>query len=315
MTTDILADLGYLALGSRLKRLAERLQSDAALIHGAAGMTMQPGQFPLIAAIDRHGALTVNEAVEALGVSQPAVTRTLAGLLKLGLVQTEQSESDRRQKTITLTEGGRRAVDQMKTDMWPRVEAAARDICAGLEGDFLSQLASIEARIAETSLAARVHRGGLSIVEYSDDLAKDFYDINAEWIRSMFRLEDHDIHVLSHPRETIIEPGGDILFVEALGLGIVGTCALQTDDHGYVELTKMGVLESARGQKAGEFLLRAALAQARVRQFDKLYLVTNWKCASAIHLYEKLGFEHDEEIMDLFGKRYERCDVAMRYCG
>lgn len=37
------------------------------------------------------------------------------------------------------------------------------------------------------------------------------------------------------------------------------------------------------------------------------------KCAAAIHLYEKLGFVHDAEIMRLFGARYERCDVAMSY--
>jgi len=46
---------------------------------------------------------------------------------------------------------------------------------------------------------------------------------------------------------------------------------------------------------------------------DKVYLLTNRKCAAAIHLYEKLGFQHDGEIMALFGGRYERCDVAMRY--
>ena len=48
---------------------------------------------------------------------------------------------------------------------------------------------------------------------------------------------------------------------------------------------------------------------------DRLYLLTNRKCGPAIHLYEKLGFQHDAEIMALFGSRYERCDVAMRYRG
>jgi ribosomal protein S18 acetylase RimI-like enzyme len=46
---------------------------------------------------------------------------------------------------------------------------------------------------------------------------------------------------------------------------------------------------------------------------DTLYLLTNRKCAAAIHLYEKLGFEHSEEIMRRYGQRYERCDVAMIY--
>ena len=153
----------------------------------------------------------------------------------------------------------------------------------------------------------------LVIHEFSDELAVHFHDINAEWITAMFRLEDTDREVLENPRAKIIDAGGAILFVDARGLGIVGACALQkTGATGY-ELTKMGVRESARGMKAGEFLLAAVIERAKSLGADPLYLLTNGRCAPAIHLYEKLGFRHDAEIMARYGARYERCDVAMRY--
>lgn len=155
----------------------------------------------------------------------------------------------------------------------------------------------------------------LVIHEFSDELAVHFRDINAEWISGMFRLEQTDRDVLENPRARIIDTGGAILFVEARGLGIVGACALQkTGATGY-ELTKMGVRESARGRKAGEFLLAAVIERARSLGADPLYLLTNTRCAAAIHLYAKLGFRHDAEIMARYGARYERCDVAMRYVG
>lgn len=154
---------------------------------------------------------------------------------------------------------------------------------------------------------------GLVIREFEDDLAQDFHDINAEWINAMFRLEDTDREVLQNPRERIIAPGGQILFVEAPGLGIVGACALQKTGASSFELTKMGVRESARGLKSGEFLLAAVIQRARELGADPLYLLTNAKCAAAVHLYEKLGFQHDAEIMAKYGARYERCDVAMRW--
>ena len=153
----------------------------------------------------------------------------------------------------------------------------------------------------------------LLIREFSDELAPYFHDINAEWISAMFRLEDTDREVLEAPRTKIIEPGGAILFVEAEGLGIVGTCALQKTGDTSFELTKMGVTESARGLKAGEFLLAAILERAKELRAEPLYLLTNSKCAAAIHLYEKLGFRHDAGIMQKYGARYERCNVAMRY--
>lgn len=129
----------------------------------------------------------------------------------------------------------------------------------------------------------------------------------------MYRMEDVDRDVLQNPRERIIEPGGVILFVRAEGLGIVGTCALRKSGPGSYELTKMGVLESARGLKAGEFLLAAVIERAKTLGADTLYLLSNAKSAAAIHLYEKLGFKHDAGIMQEYGAHYERCNVAMRY--
>jgi ribosomal protein S18 acetylase RimI-like enzyme len=153
----------------------------------------------------------------------------------------------------------------------------------------------------------------LKIHEFSDDLAQAFHDINAEWITAMFALEQTDIDVLENPRERIIDRGGTILFIEAPGKGIVGTCALQQTSPGKFELTKMGVTAAARGLKAGEALLAAMIERARAMGAQLLYLLTNHKCAAAIHLYEKAGFCHDPEIMAQYGARYARCDVAMDF--
>ena len=152
-----------------------------------------------------------------------------------------------------------------------------------------------------------------TIHEFSDDLAPSFHAINAEWITAMFALEQTDIDVLENPRKKIIEPGGTILFIAVPGLGIVGTCALQQTSPGKFELTKMGVTGSARGLKAGEALLAAMIERARSMGAQQLYLLTNHKCAAAIHLYEKAGFRHDAGIMEQYGARYARCDVAMDY--
>ena len=187
-----------------------------------------------------------------------------------------------------------------------------------LDTTHLGRDAAIEAAIeaVRTSLGEppaphTAHR--LRIRPYDDGLARHFHDINAEWIEAMFRLEATDRDVLENPRERIIAPGGDILFVEAEGVGIVGACALQRTGPDAFELTKMGVRETARGMKAGEFLLEAIIARAQELGATKLYLLTSHKCAAAIHLYEKLGFAHDAQIMAEYGGRYERCDVAMRY--
>jgi N-acetylglutamate synthase-like GNAT family acetyltransferase len=155
----------------------------------------------------------------------------------------------------------------------------------------------------------------LRIVEYRDDLARDFHDINAEWIETMFVLEDVDRHVLNNPRETIIDAGGAIIFVELEGQGIVGAGALRWSSPGQLELTKMGVKSGLRGLKAGEFLLNALIERAATMEPDRLYLLTSLKCEAAIHLYEKAGFYHDSDLLEQARHHYNRCDVAMTYRG
>lgn len=161
--------------------------------------------------------------------------------------------------------------------------------------------------------AGRDH-GALAIRGFSDALAPQFYAINAAWIEAMFTMEAVDRDVLENPRARLIDTGGDILFVEAADLGVIGTAALRNAGGGNFELTKMGVTEAARGGRAGDFLLRATIARAHELGAETLYLLTNKRCEAAVHLYEKHGFVHDTEIMRRFGGHYARCDVAMRYC-
>lgn len=317
--TDILRDLGYLALGSRLKRLAERLQTDAAKAHAQMGYPMKPAQFPLLAALDARGPLTVGEAVDATGVSQPAVTRTLGSLIALDLVETERDANDSRVKRIRLTPDGETLLRRMKRELWPRINEAAASLAEGPPDDLLALVTRIEDALADESLDIRIAAAGpgLRIIPFEDALASTFAAITRAWVEEMFTLEPNDRMLIEDPRGTIIDRGGEILFVEADGLGVVGTCALMPSEGKAFELTKMGVLSAARGRRAGAFLLEAILDRARALHagglLDVLFLLTNVKCEAAIHLYEKHGFVHDPTVAERYGSRYGRCDVAMSY--
>ena len=316
MSADVIADLGEVFLGSRLKRLAERLQAGAAKVVGEAGLSVQPTHMGLLAALDRRP-MTIGQLVEAVGASQPGVTRGVGQLVEMGLVELERG-TDQRQKQARLTAAGEAAMVRIKSDIWPRLGQAVKAITDGLSGPLLSQLGELEAALAEKPLDARAATPGagqLIVHDFRPALAPLFRDINAEWIESMFRLERADREVLDDPQRHILADGGAILFVEAPGLGIVGTCALRKTGPNSAELTKMGVRTSARGMKAGEHLLAATIERAKKMGIDDLYLLTNSKCGAAIHLYEKLGFVHDAQVMAAHGARYERCDVAMRYRG
>jgi DNA-binding MarR family transcriptional regulator len=153
--SDMLAELGYLCLGSRLKRAAERLQADAALILRNAGFEFQPGQFNLLAVLDRHGPSSVSQIVAALGLSQPAITRSLAGLIQLGLVETTTQAKDGRLKVIGLTQQGAETFNCARAAVWPRLEKVVREMCTPLSGSLLNQLGQLESAMAAAPLIDR----------------------------------------------------------------------------------------------------------------------------------------------------------------
>lgn len=309
---DPIESEGSVMMGSRLKRLAERLQAGAEAIGRDCGLPTQPAHMPLLNALWIGGPVRVGEAAEAMGVSQPAVTRLAGQLSDLGLVTTEEDPADARARRLALTPRGRETMETARTALWPRVRAAMDELC-DIEA-LLASVSALEAALAERPLERRPGPG-FAIRRYDPSYAADFARINRQWIEAMYAIEPVDEAQLDDPEGTIVAPGGDILFVHDPELGLVGTCGLLKTGPAELELIKMAVLPDARGRGAGEFLLRATIERAFALGAERLFLLTNSKSVAAIRLYERNGFVHDEEILRSRGGEYSRCDVAMRYAG
>src|ERR1700679_1262111 len=148
MAGDLLKERGHLFLGSRLKRLAERMQGDVVRVAEREGLAIQPSQYSLLATLDRYGPQTIGELTQAMELSQPAITRMAAKLADMGLVTIDRLHKDQRHKTVSLTEAGAADVERSKLYVWPQVEAAVNDLLAGLDGPFLDQIDAIERLLA-----------------------------------------------------------------------------------------------------------------------------------------------------------------------
>lgn len=152
---DIVRALGYLCLGSRLKRIGEQVQSDTQRIMERLGVPLQAGQYPLLAAIDRLGPLSIGELAEALAVTQPGVTRAAGLLAEAGYLTARKEKDDQRIRRLSLAEEGQALIDRSKQDIWPAIEAAVRDICDALDGSFIAQLDRLEDALQEKPLHRR----------------------------------------------------------------------------------------------------------------------------------------------------------------
>ncbi|HET9389728.1 MAG TPA: MarR family transcriptional regulator, partial [Steroidobacteraceae bacterium] len=121
------------------------------------GMSLSASHFPLLAALDRLGPLSVGEIAAALGVSQPGVTRLLEKLESDGLVKS-QLAADRRRRPIMLSRAGQQLVLRGKQSAWARIEAAVAEACHDLRGSFLEQVGELEDTLEAASLTVRAPR-------------------------------------------------------------------------------------------------------------------------------------------------------------
>jgi predicted GNAT family acetyltransferase/DNA-binding MarR family transcriptional regulator len=152
---DLVRSYGYLTLGTRLKRLGERLQDDVATLAASHDFDVPAGLFPILAAVAEAGTPTIGELAPLVGVSQPAVTRGVLGLVDRGLVAVERRSADQRLKTVTVTPKGAALVAKAKRVLWPAIADAVRDLTRDGDDAFLDHIDAFEDKFAERSLGER----------------------------------------------------------------------------------------------------------------------------------------------------------------
>lgn len=155
---DAIKALGHLALGTRLKRLGERLQVHSQVVLDGAGVPVPASHLPPLAALAGQGAMTIGALAQALGVTQPGVTRMTSALEAAGLVRSRAAAEDRRARLVTLTPAGRRLLARLRRDTFPLIEAAVREACGDASGRFLESLTLLEEALEASPLAARTLR-------------------------------------------------------------------------------------------------------------------------------------------------------------
>lgn len=134
-----------------------------------------------------------------------------------------------------------------------------------------------------------------------------FATLNRAWIERYFRLEAHDIEMLSDPKAHVIDRGGTI-FVALLDGQPVGCCALLPHpDNETCELAKMAVTPEVQGKGIGWRLGSTLITEARRRGVKRLCLEGNTALPASIHLYRRLGFEE----RPCPHAAYDRCNIYM----
>ncbi|NNE99958.1 MAG: bifunctional helix-turn-helix transcriptional regulator/GNAT family N-acetyltransferase [Pyrinomonadaceae bacterium] len=310
MEQDFLSELGFLSFVTRLKRASDAMLHDGRKLYKTLGMEIEPNWFVVFKLLQEKGELTVTEIANEIGFAHPSVITIINKMLKKGYVESRQCDIDSRRRLLVLSEKARRAMPEFER-VWSAGVTSVKRMLA--DTDALGFLDILETRIAKSGFRSRTlkcldHDASVKIVEFEPEYARDFADLNYEWIEEMYEIEEHDREQLENP-DLIINAGGQILLA-LIGRQAVGTVALiQMEEPGSFELAKMAVTRDFRGLQIGKKLMVASIEYSKRVGKKRIILESNRKQIPAVKMYRDFGFIEIEQDPN---SEFQRADIRMK---
>ncbi|MEL6232105.1 MAG: bifunctional helix-turn-helix transcriptional regulator/GNAT family N-acetyltransferase [Cyanobacteria bacterium J06627_3] len=309
---DFYQQTGKMALGTRLRRLSEKLMEDATRVYDLYDVGLDPKWFPVFYVLSHQSDASITGIAHTIGHSHPSVSQIVKEMKQKGLVVTDKSEKDARVNVIRLSSLGRQLIPKID-EQYVDVAQAVEELLSETQHNLWKAIEDIEFLLDEKSFLTRVRntrrareQTKIEIIDYGPEFGDDFKQLNYAWIEHYFTIEESDRKYLEHPDKEIIQPGGHILMAR-YGDNIVGTCALVKMDDTRYELAKMAVAKDMRGRGIGWLLGQSAIDKARDLGANTLYIESNTTLKPAIKLYQKLGFK---KIVG-HPSPYERCNIQL----
>lgn len=120
-------ELGYLVLGSRMRRLSEAFLSEINKTYQAAGIPFDASWFPVFYLLSQNESLSIKELSDATGVSHPAASQLVTNLKNKKLLKTTTSSDDGRRQQVQLTKAGRALLEQI-LPVWDAVKQTMEEL-------------------------------------------------------------------------------------------------------------------------------------------------------------------------------------------
>ncbi|MFM2583949.1 bifunctional helix-turn-helix transcriptional regulator/GNAT family N-acetyltransferase [Vibrio campbellii] len=253
--------------------------------------------------------LTINQLAQQLNVDKSNASRTVTGLIKLGLVESIENPKDKRSQLVALTEQGQQALsqlDQQQNSFFEQLltqldDSEQEQLKLGLETYLkgLTKVCQAEEYVlrpltkADNSQVADVIRKVSAEYGLTADKGYGVADPTLDDMYSVYDQQGAAYWVVEYQGEIV---GG-------------GGFAPLAGEPNVCELQKMYFLPQTRGHGLAKRIVALSLQLAKQFGYQQCYLETTECLREAVGLYEKLGFEHLDAPLGQTG--HDACEVMM----
>lgn len=253
--------------------------------------------------------LTINQLAQQLSVDKSNASRTITGLIKLGLVESIENPKDKRSQLVVLTIQGQQALaqlDQQQNSFFEQLltqldDCEQEQLKLGLEA-YLKGLTKV-CQAEEYTLRPLTKADNPQVADVIRKVSAE-YGLTADKGYGVAdpTLDDmYSVYNQCGASYWVIEHRGEIV-------GGGGFAPLAGEPN-VCELQKMYFLPQTRGHGLAKRIVALSLQLAKQFGYQQCYLETTECLREAVGLYEKLGFEHLDAPLGQTG--HDACEVVM----
>lgn len=154
MTHDYLRDAGIKTLGTRIRRLFERLNSNVTEVYRRE-IGFEQRWFALGMLLHDRGPMNSRDATKMLGQSHVAMVQVVRAMEKAGYLERKADPKDARSKILHLTAAGSEKLKQV-SQISDIVDQAAARLLAEAAPDFMQQLDALDDALDRSNFAERI---------------------------------------------------------------------------------------------------------------------------------------------------------------
>jgi DNA-binding MarR family transcriptional regulator len=154
---NLYQSLGYLVLGSRVRRLSESFLSEINRAYQNEGIDFDASWFPVFYLLSKNGSLSIKELSEQTEVSHPAASQLISNLKNKKLVTSATCTDDGRRQLVQLTDSGRELLASI-LPVWDAILSAMDELIADEPGcrELLPAISALENAFKSANLADRI---------------------------------------------------------------------------------------------------------------------------------------------------------------
>jgi DNA-binding MarR family transcriptional regulator/GNAT superfamily N-acetyltransferase len=263
---------------------------DEGLHHSAFSLT----EVRVMYEIFHHPGITATAVRDSLALDAGYLSRLLRGLRRQGLVSARAPATDRRRRTLTLTDRGLRTFEGLNARSSEEVGAMLARLSRPQRSELVRAMRGIEGLLGRPThgrddvVLREPLPGELGwVVKRHGEIYASEYGWNAEFEGLVAGVVGQFV--------ASFDPRVERCWIAVLRGEPAGSVFLVKDEETVAKLRLLLVEPWARGHGVGARLVHACLAFAREVGYARIRLWTNAELHAARRLYERAGFRMTEE--------------------